>query len=185
MLVGNDAAAICDRIYAIFPDHAREARRIQSDTDLGIALLQVIQGGPFVPLLPSSKRAAVGDPVTLFGFPAQRVARPVPAAAAGVVWLRDSQSESRVVMANTLPLRSGVMLDGQGAVLGMIDPNTQSEDFDGHRQLVALDQGAIGKLLARHGVSWASREADTPEDLRSTLRRAINATALVACYVNQ
>jgi hypothetical protein len=45
MLVGNDAAAICDRIYAIFPDHAREARRIQSDTDLGIALLQVIQGG--------------------------------------------------------------------------------------------------------------------------------------------
>lgn len=183
-LIVNNIVGGCTRVEVMLLGEPHGAEVVARDTKGYYALLRMMQGGPYPALARSTAAAAVGEPVTIIGFPAYAPADAVPVAAAGVVWGHEAAGTTSVVTTDTVAPASGVVLDRNGAVLGMVDGSKPVGS--GQRKVTAVDEALFGGLLIPRGVNWAPGGTPThAPTLSGALRHAVSATPLVACYTNR
>ncbi|WP_338077681.1 serine protease [Cereibacter azotoformans] len=183
VLTSAEAVAGCGRV-TIDRDH--EARVVLADPALGIAVLKPERAmAPRVTASFRSGAARLGSPVALAGYPYEEVL-PAPTLTFGTLdgltGLEGEPNLRRLSLVARPGDAGGPVLDGSGAVLGMLVARPQ-----GARQLpaevsFALAPEALTARLAEAGVLPRMSEgggALAPEDLA---RLGDGMTALVSCW---
>ncbi|MEL5878078.1 trypsin-like peptidase domain-containing protein [Cereibacter sphaeroides] len=183
VLTTAEAVAGCGRVTI---DREHEAKVVATDAALGMALLRPVH--PMAPRVTASFRsteARLGSPVAVAGYPYGE-ALPAPTLTFGALdaltGLEGEADLRRLRLASRPGDAGGPVLDGSGAVLGMlVAPET------GERRLpdevsFALAPAALTARLSEAGIEPRRAEGSgalAPEDL---VRLGDGMTALVSCW---
>ena len=179
-----EAVAQCGRLTI---DHATEARIVAQDASSGVAILQ-----PITPLAPqafarfSSASVRLGSQIAVAGY-SYEDKLPAPVLTFGTLeeekGLNGEAGMTRLA-APVLPGDAGgPVLDGTGAVLGMLlPPAVKGAKLLPDRVAFAAQAGVIGQALTSAGVvvsPAASTDLATPDALNAA---GLGMTVLVSCW---